>query len=511
MGNKKRVLSTVMLITLASKCLGFLRDVVLAYYFGAGTATDAYFVAQTIPEFLFSLVVQAIAIGFIPIYAEILHNEGRERADHFTNSLYWFGFLAVGLLILLVYGFTEPIVKIFASGFDEQTSQMAKEFVRIAVWGMFFRIISAIDSAYLNANDEFTVPALTGIPLDIITIVSIYVAFKLKMPVILAVSIALSFVGQTALQHPFVLKKKAKLSLRDFTPKSPYIKRIIELFLPVAFGVGANQINILVDRTLASSIEGGISALNYANKVDNILENIIILSLATVMFPAFSRYAAQKRIDKLSDSISETLVGVSFVMIPCAVFAFQYSEDVIELLFGHGAFNVEAIALTSDAMRCYSLGLVFISYNAILTRALYSIKKVSVASFCTCVSLLVNVCMNCLLAPKMGIRGLALATSMANMVLTILLSGTLAKTIGKSFLEKGASDIMKCLICSGLMGLVSWIAFDQLSKLMPTLLGCIISAIVGMIVYLFLALLLRVGIISGTITQKLKKLINHTK
>ena len=80
MGNKKRVLSTVMLITLASKCLGFLRDVVLAYYFGAGTATDAYFVAQTIPEFLFSLVVQAIAIGFIPIYAEILHNEGRERA-----------------------------------------------------------------------------------------------------------------------------------------------------------------------------------------------------------------------------------------------------------------------------------------------------------------------------------------------------------------------------------------------------------------------------------------------
>lgn len=506
MGSKKRVLSVVMLITLFSKCLGFLRDIVLAYFFGASTATDAYFVAQTIPEFLFSLFVQAIAIGFIPIYAEILHQEGRSKADHFTNSLYWFGFFAVGMLILLVYGFTEPIVRIFASGFDAQTAKMAERFVRIAVWGMSFRIVSAIDYAYLNANEEFKIPALTGIPLDIITIVSIYVAYKLKKPEILAFSIVLSFIGQTVLQHPFVLKRKSRLSIQDFTLTSPYIKRIMHLFLPVALGVGANQINILVDRTLASAIEGGISALNYANKVDNILENIIIMSMATIMFPAFSKQATQKQFDKLSRSISETLVLVSVIMMPCAIFAFQYAEEAIEMLFGRGAFDASAIRLTADAMRCYSLGLMFISYNAILTRALYSLKRVRSASLCTCASLFVNVCMNCLLAPKLGIRGLALATSLANLVLTALLSVMLTRTIGKEFIKNGISDIVKLLLCSMLMGLISWAITSLFSGMIPSLFACIIAVLVGSAVYLLLAYLCKIKVVSEKMKPGLQKL-----
>lgn len=496
MASKGRVLSTVMLITILSKCLGFLRDMVLAYFFGAGAISDAYFVAQTIPEFLFSLAVQAISIGFIPIYMEIMHKKGREQAVRFTNNLSGFGLMLVVVLVVAVYAFTGEIVQMFASGFSDSAAQLAQVFVRISVWGMFFRVVSAIYTSFLNANERFTISSLTGIPLDLITISSVLLAYYLNVPEILALGIALGYLGQLLIQYPSVRRLKTPIRKKDISLSDPYLKKMVALFLPVAFGVGANQINILVDRTMASSIEGGISALNYANKVGNIFENIIVLSLATVIFPTLSKHAAQKKFDTLSTDVGKSLMLVILSMLPCAVFSFQYAQDAIQLLFGHGAFDARAIVLTTDAMRFYSIGLLFVSFNAILTRSLYSLSKVKFTSVSTFCAMLVNVALNIALAPIMGVRGIALATSVANIAQTIMLGTALYHQIGGRYIRFILKDATKCIIGVLCMIVISWGLNSLLGEYIPWLLSVMIAVAVSGAVYLILMIVFRVQLVS---------------
>lgn len=511
MASRGKVVSVVMLVTILSKCFGFVRDMVLAHFFGASTVSDAYFVAQTIPEFLFSLAVQAVSIGFIPIYMEILHSDGRERAIKFTNNLSCFGLLLVVVLVAIVYTFTGGIVQMFASGFDQTTAQLAETFVRISVWGMFFRIISAIYTAFLNANDRFTVSSLTGIPIDLITISSVLLAYYLDMPIFLAFGIAIGYLGQMLLQYPSVRSLKPRIQRKEVTFSDPYLKKMVALFLPVVFGVGANQINILVDRTMASSIEGGISALNYANKVGNILENIIALSLATVIFPTLSKHAAQKKTDMLSLDIGKSLMIVLLAMLPCAVFAFQYAQEVIQLLFGHGAFDARAINLTADAMRFYSIGLLFISFNAILTRALYSLKKVKSTSIAACCSMLVNVVLNIVLAPIMGVRGLAFATSIANIMQTAVLGAALCQQIGIRYIRLISIDALKCSICVLCMGGMSFLLSSFFGRFCSWIPATILAVSISIVVYIGLAILLKIQLVCDSIIGFRRTIVLHKK
>ena len=495
MSSKGKAISSVVAITLISKILGFLRDMVLAYFFGASAITDAYYVAQTIPEFLFSLVIQAISVGFIPIFLEILEKDGKDKAWTFVDNLSTIGIALVTVLVVVVYAFTDVLVGIFASGFDAETAAMAGLFIRISVWGVFFRLISAIDTAFLNANERFVVPSLTGIPLDIVTIASIALASFLNQPFLLAVGIAGSYFSQMALQEPFVRKlkprRKWRLSLRD-----PHVKKMVALVVPVALGVGANQINVLVDRTLASGFTGGISALNYANKVDNVLENVVIMSLATVLFPAFSKYAARGELKALSGSLSKAVAATVLLMLPCSVAAFCYSEEAIRLLFGRGMFDETAVSLTTQAMQAYSVGLLFLSVNAVLIRALYSLKKVAVVSVCSCASMVFNASLSFALVGWFGIPGVAFATSVANFIQTVLLVIMLTRCIGREWLTEGAGEYARILFASlCFTALMSGMDYLLSFSLAPIIV-CLVSASVASIAYLALLLLMREGLVT---------------
>lgn len=493
MVGRGKTLSLVMLITVLSKCLGFARDMILAHFFGASLISDAYFVAQTIPEFLFSLAEQAISIGFIPIYMEILHNEGQKHAVRFTNNLSFFGLIMVTGIVAIVYVFTDGIVQLFASGFGQTSTDMAELFVRISVWGMFFRVTSAIYTAFLNANNRFTVTALLGIPLNLVTITSILLAYYLNKPSILGFGIALGYLAQLLIQYPVIRTIKSKIQRENISFFDPYLRKMLGLFLPVALGVGANQINILVDRTMASSIEGGISALNYANKVGNILENIVVLSLATVIFPTLSKHAASKKTEMLSSDIGKSLITVLLTMFPCAVFIFQYAQEIIQLLFGHGVFDTRATMLTAEAMKFYSIGLLFVSFNAILTRAMYSLQKVGFTSVSACCSMLVNVVLNITLAPSMGVRGLALATSAANIIQTVVLSVGLCHQIGSQYIRSIFLEGLKSIACVLCMGGISYLLKIMLEGTFFWLPTMILSVLLSVIVYILLILMLKVA------------------
>ena len=482
-GKRAKQVSLVMIITVFSKCLGFLRDIVLAKCFGASSVTDAYFVSQTIPESLFSLVVQAIAIGFIPVYAQIRHDKGKDASDIFADSVLKLALIACFFLVVIVNLFPRQILMVFASGFDDETAKFAMSFVRISVFAMFFRITVSVYSAYLQSNDHFVAPAFNGIVLDVVVILSIIVAFYTRSVVLVYGLVAASFL-QFVMLFPVVRKHKPLMSL-SVVKINDDVKQMLLLFFPVALGVGASQLNVIADRTMSSSIYGAISSLNYANKVDNVFENIVILSLATVMFPAFSRSVAAKNMDELKNSILKSINVVTFTMLPCSVLAIFFSKEIITLLFGGGAFDSAAIEGSSAAMRYYSVGLLCLSYNAILVRVFYALKKVKLVSFISFGTLISNVLMNLLLKPLMGIGGLALATSISNIFTTILLVIFLSKEINGKFLEHAVVELFKISISSAALLFVVYLIYPRLG--FNYILSVAISSILGTFAFLVLS------------------------
>jgi len=147
----KKAALLVMIITVISKIVGFVREIVLSYVFGASAITDAYLISQTIPLTIFSFISTGIATGFIPIYSKIQQNDGKHYADKFTSNLSNSLLLLATIIVAFVLAFTQPVVKMFASGFSGETLELAVSFTRITVFGVYFTAVLYIFSGYLKS------------------------------------------------------------------------------------------------------------------------------------------------------------------------------------------------------------------------------------------------------------------------------------------------------------------------------------------------------------------------
>ena len=139
-----------MIVTILSKILGFGREMVLSYVYGASAISDAYLISQTIPAVIFSFVSVGIATGYIPLYSRILSEHGKIEANRYTNNLINALLLLASAIVFIVLLFTQPIVKTFASGFTGETFQLAVSFTRISVFGVYFSAITIIFASFLQ-------------------------------------------------------------------------------------------------------------------------------------------------------------------------------------------------------------------------------------------------------------------------------------------------------------------------------------------------------------------------
>src|SRR5690606_12151384 len=153
------------------------------------------------------------------------------------------------------------------------------------------------------------------------------------------------------------------------------IKNMLFLAIPVIIGSSVNQINKLVDRTLASQISiGGISALNYANTLNLFVQGVFVVSISTVMYPLISKMASKGNMDGLKKALAQAITGINLLVIPATVGSLFFAEPIVTLLFGRGAFDEQAIAMTSTAFFFYSIGMLGYGLREVLSRAFYSMQ-----------------------------------------------------------------------------------------------------------------------------------------
>ncbi|MGI2327669.1 murein biosynthesis integral membrane protein MurJ [Planococcus sp. YIM B11945] len=425
----KKTAVFIILFALISKVLGFFRDILLSYFYGASPISDAYLISQIIPSTIFGLIAAGIATSYIPVFSRVVNEKTERSANLFNNNVVNFLMILSTIIILGVGIFTEPLVKVFASGFTDESFELAVRFTRISIIGIYFTGLIFLFSGFLQFKDSFLIVALSGIPLNLIFMLSIALSSKMHSD-ILPIGYVIALAVQFAVLVPLILKKGYRYRT-VFDVKDRYMKSILLLAMPVILGTSVDQVNVLVDMTLASRISvGGVTALSYASRLNYLIQGIFVLSIATLIFPQLSRMASVRNIDGIKDSLKQSIVAINLLVIPTSILMLFFSQEIVELLFGRGAFDGDALVMTTQALFFYTIGMIGIALREILSKVFYALEDTKTPMINAAIAMVLNIVLNLILSRYMGIGGLALASSIAALIAVWLMARSLKKKIG---------------------------------------------------------------------------------
>lgn len=496
----KKAAVILMTIILISKMTGFLRDIVLAQTFGAGDITDAYLTALNIPVVLFNGISASLGTTFIPMFFKVKEKEGEEGVNKFTNNVLNMVILISILFIILGMLFTPYIVKLFAIGFSGEVLNLTVDYLKIVLFSMVFIAANGLISSYLVASGNVYISGILSIPFNIFVILAIILG-SITNSYIMVIGTLIAYIAQFLFQLPFLSKKgykhKFKINLKDEN-----IKQIIYLILPVFFGSYVTQINAVVNRTLASTLDkGSITALDYANKLNMFAVGVIVIALSTIMYPVLSRLASENNMKGFKNNLSKSINIVIIVMVPIMVMLMNFSTPIVKILFEEGSFNSNATYLTSTALFYYSIGILACGLREILAKGFYSLQDTKTPVKNATISVGINVLFSIVLVKYMGIGGLALASSISAIVTTMLLFISLRKKIGKLGFKNIFITFIKVSLASVIMGVVMKLIYNKLLNIgsifvseSRKLIGIdtMISVFVGLIIYIVLVLILNI-------------------
>lgn len=506
----KKTALIIMLITIFSKVLGFTREISLSYFYGASNISDAYLISLTIPMTIFSFIGTGISTCYIPVYSDIQEKKGLKNADLFTSNLINVLMLISTLFVLFGLFFTEPIVKIFAFGFQGETLDLAILFTRISIIGIYFSALTYVFSSYLQINKNFVLPALIGIPFNLVSILAMALSVKYNI-LILSIGSVLAIAFQLVLVIPGAIKRGFRYSM-TLDIKDIHTRNVFYLSIPVMFGVSINQINVLVDRTIASQIAvGGISALTYANRLNWFVQGIIVMSIATVMYPTISKMVVDKNIKGLKKVVSGSITAISLLVLPATIGSIIFAEPIITLLFGRGAFDTEAIAMTSYALVFYSIGMLGIGLREVLSRVFYSYQDTRTPMINAAIGMFLNIILNIILSKYLGIGGLALATSIAATFTTALMLISLKKKIGSFGMKKITVSFFKITIASIIMGVVAKMSFEYLILFFSQNIALFLGIIIGAILYMTIMYFMKIDDVDEVVAMIKNKISGRQK
>lgn len=497
----KKAIIILILLKIISKGFGLLRELALSYFYGASAISDAYLISVIVPTSIFTFVGAALAAGIIPIYNKIEQNTGLIDSDKFLSSILNFLIISSTIIVILILIFTKYFVYIFASGFEGETLNLAIKFTRVSIFSIFSSVGFHIFRSYLHLKKNFWLPVFVGVPMNIILIIGIVISYN-SNSIIMVYAFLLGMFCQFLLLVPFVIKNKFKYR-RVLDLKNENVIKFGILILPIILGVAVNDVNLIIDKTIASNISvGGISALNYAVRLNGFLQGIIILAIATVIYPSITKMVANKNIRGLENTLYQSIFLSVIIVIPATIGAMVFSKEIIMLFFGRGAFNLNAISLTSDALFYYSIGILPQGLEQVFIRFFYANDDTKTPLLISLGTVSVNIVLNILFYnfTNLGIGGLALATSLSSILSMILLFILLKKIIVTIEIKKIIVFATKVIFASLIMILIVMESYTFLQKnlsanilfLSSSDIVLLISIVIGIVLYIILILILRI-------------------
>ncbi len=434
-----RAAGSISAATFLSRVLGFVRDVLIARLFGAALLTDAFFVAFAIPSMFRRLLTEgALTSAFIPVYSDVRAQQGERSARLFSGAMtVSLTALLAGVCLLGIY-FARPLVVALAPGFagSAEKLDLTARLTQIMFPFLFFIGLSAIAVGVLNSARRFFLPALAPVVQNLVMIAALVVAGGLVEANAAVKWLAWGVVAGGALQLLIQLPLISKLGISPIPVlpwRAPSVGRCLALMGPAAFGMAILQINVLIDRWLASFLaEGSISYLYYANRLVQFPHGILSLAVAAAAFPLLADREARGRHGKEEGSARSPLDKAGrltlFITLPAAFGLIALARPIMEVLFERGAFVAADSSASAAALRAYALGLVFFGFVRLMAAAYHSRLDTKTPVRCANWAVLANVAGSVALMFPLGFVGLALATTLASALNAWLLLAGLRET-----------------------------------------------------------------------------------
>lgn len=482
----------MMVLTLVSKCFGFIRDMVLANFFGTSSITDAYVMAQSIPDILLGGVFAAIGTTYIPVFSEVAERRGKQAGLRFTNQMMTLGILVALAGILVGWAFSDQLIAVFAGKFPPETAHLAAFYLRVTFGYALFTCTNGILSAYLQYHNHFLQPIIAGYAYNA-GMIAVIILSALTNHYYLAFGALVGHGLQTVCTF-LAARRSAEFRFRPEVAFNADIKRAVLLAVPVFIGSSAGAINGFVDKSLAAGLrEGSMAALNYGYILIAVIIGLSTSIVATLTYPRMTKAVTQGDWESFS-ALGEKSLSVALVFcIPLCLGAAVFSDEVVQVLFERGAFDTTSTALTGEAFAFYSPSLVFMALNGLLTQIYYSMRDMKTPILCSLVSVAVNIGLNLALVGMMEHRGLALATSAAATVNAVLLLAMMKRKHPEIGLFPRRSKVLR--ICAAALPAVSAaVLVYRLAALvwMPRFFYLFFAVLAAVLVYLMLLRLLKV-------------------
>jgi putative peptidoglycan lipid II flippase len=375
--NLLRALAAISSLTLVSRILGFVRDVLLARIFGAGMATDAFFVAFRLPNLLRRMFAEgAFSQAFVPIFGEYKNRKGHDETkllvDHVTTLL------AIILFVITMIGIIAAPILIYisAQGFvkEPETFALTVQLLRLTSPYIFFISLVAVAAAILNTYNKFWVPAFAPVLLNLCFIgAALWLAPYCDPPIMaMGWAVLVGGVMQLAFQIPF-LKKIGMLPSFRLNLKDDGMWRVIKRMGPAMFGVSIAQISLVINTNFASFlIVGSVSWLSYADRLMEFPSGLLGAALGTILLPSLSKHHADDSTEEYSKLLDWGLRLVFMLTLPAALALGMIAVPLIATFFQHGAFAAADVLKTSSALVGYSVGLVGIIAVKVLAPGFYA-------------------------------------------------------------------------------------------------------------------------------------------
>ncbi len=419
--------------TLASRVLGFVRDMVVALAFGAGPVTDAFFVAYRIPNLLRRLLAEgALSTAVVPVFADYAATRSREEFLRMERAVLGAALLALVGTTAAGIAWAPWLLRVIAPGLEDGQAALAVVLTRVMFPYLVLVGLAALATGALNTFHRFFASALGPAIANVGMIVGVVlVARWIEPPVVgLAIGVLIGGAGAILVQVPSLLREG--LLVWPATELShPALRRVARLLLPSVFGLAAVQVTVFVNTLLASLLApGSISFLYYADRVMEFPLGVFAVALASASLPAMSRQAAARDLRAVASTLNFTVRMALTITVPATVGLVLLRTPITRVLFERGRFGPDDTVATAQALLWYAVGLVGFSLARIVAQAFYALGEADTAVKLGLVAVGANVVAAVVLMGPLAHGGLALASSLAAYVNGVLLLWVARRRLG---------------------------------------------------------------------------------
>ena len=409
---------------MTSRVFGLIRDIAVAWVYGATGLTDIFFMAFAIPNLFRQFFAEgAIASAYIPFLSDKTIRHGNEHANSYLTQLIVIQVLLILTVSLILIIFAPYVMMLFMPGraHNPDAIAMGAILLRLLTPYLFFVSISGLLAGFLNLRGSYFIAYASTSCLNIMMIIGAVAGYYHGGNIyLLALSVFIGGIFQSVTVFTYSWHKKFRFGA--LTPMDPDIKRTYQLLVPSLAGVGISQLNFLIGRALASLLQAGsISWLYYSNRIFQLPLGIFSVTISTVSLTELSKARTNGDTPLVNKLIDKAVIGLIFAILPATVGLIGLSQEIIRLVYGRLAFNTADVANTAAALQMYAAGLLFYSFASVFTKIYHSEKDTKTPVKYAFITFLVNFVLCVILMKPLGHAGIALASSVAAAVNSAML------------------------------------------------------------------------------------------